>query len=125
MIKLSGMRLELIDYLRGLSDPEYQVKCWVNGDFPEGVEHDELDYAVHFFFDDTGLSSDAQGLVGWVLKDQCEAHLISKLCRELEAVFDKYGTELEDSEYISCPEWERVIRAARSAYEETRDGGVG
>lgn len=116
-MKYPAMRKELLEYLAGLSDPEYQKKCWVDGICPTGIEHDEFDYAVHFLFDDTTLSSDAKSLIGVFLKDESEANLVQSVCEKIQAVFNKYGTNLSDQEYIDCPEWRGVVSAARNAYK--------
>ncbi len=115
-MKYPEMRRELINYLLGLSDPDYQKNCWIDGICPAGVEHDEFDYAVHFLFDDTDLCSDAKSFIGVFLKDEKEANLIQKLCEHIEVIFDKYGTELSDEEYINCLEWGFVVTAAKEAY---------
>lgn len=114
-MKYPEMRQELIGYLLGLSDLRYQRECWVRGECPSGIEHDEFDYAVHFFFDDTELSVNAKSLIGFLLADENEAVLIQALCQRIEAIFDKYGTDLSDEEYINCPEWDAVIFAAKKA----------
>ena len=48
-MKFPEMRKELVEYLEGLGDKTYQYSCWVKKECPEGIENDELDYAVHFF----------------------------------------------------------------------------
>lgn len=110
------MRDELIEYLQGLSDKEYQIKYWVNLDCPEGVE-DSFDLAVHFLFDDTSLSSNPEKTIGVFLKDEKEANSIKVLCDEINAILDKYGTKLPDKEYINCPEWNNVLKLAKIAYD--------
>ncbi|KEQ18765.1 hypothetical protein GZ78_01345 [Endozoicomonas numazuensis] len=39
--------------------------------------------------------------------------LFSVSLLELDTIFKKYGTELADEEYISLPEWEKVLDAAK------------
>ena len=74
-----------------------------------------LDYAVHFLFDDTGLAEDASSCVGVFLANEAEAVLVSRVCDAVDAVFQKYGTELSDPEYSRCPEWTQVVRSAQAA----------
>ena len=115
MIKFPSMREELIDYLTGLSNKKYQEDCWVRKRCPVGIENDELDYAVHFFFDDTQLSEDPESMIGYCLNNEREAKAIGLVCNKLEQVFNKYGDDKSDKEYISYPEWECVIEAAKKA----------
>lgn len=117
-MKYPEMRKELIAYLSGLSNLQYQRDCWVNGNCPDGVEHDEFDYVVHFLFDDTKLSSNPKSLIGYLLKNESEAILIQRLCQEIERIFEKYGTNLSDEEYMACHEWSTVISTARQAHAE-------
>lgn len=82
---------------------------------PKGVENDELDYSVHFLFDDTNLADGSFSCVCIFLKNEAEAIAVSDVCRSLEDVFDKYGYDKTDSEYIGYPEWDFVMRAAAYA----------
>lgn len=77
--------------------------------------HDELDYAVHFLFDDTSLAEDPSSVIGWILVDFKESDAILNVTRALDNIFDKYGLNLTDKEYIEKEEWKRVIDAAKKA----------
>jgi len=112
-----NMREELIEYLSGLSDREYQMNCWVNQKCPEGIEKDTFDLAVHFLFDDTELAKSPEETIGIFLKDKEEAQSIKSLCDEIDRIFEKYSTELTDKEYIDCPEWNNVLNLAKTAYD--------
>src|SRR5471030_2687760 len=109
------MRKELVEYLQGLSDLEYQKRVWVNGGSDGTVIHDEFDYVVHFLYDDTALANDAHSTIGWILQDTSEALLIAALTTCIDGVFEKYGTELSDAQYIELPEWQTVVAAAETA----------
>ena len=114
-MKYPEMRMELIGHLQALSDINYQRDVWGDHKQCTGVKHDELDYAVHFFFDDTCLSENPAAAIGWFLKDEGEAAAIKVLVAALERVFDIYGTKLDDSVYIETPEWLDVLNAAAEA----------
>lgn len=109
------MRGELISHLRSLADPEYQVRVWVRGELAEGIQHDELDYVIHFIYDDTPLASNAASCVGWFLIDQREVAALENLVRKLDALFDEHGLNLTDAEYISKPQWGKVVESAADA----------
>lgn len=113
-LRFPSMREELIDYLRGLSDRRYQYCAWVEHKCPSGG-FDELDYAIHFLYDDTKLASDPGATVGSILKNLEEVHCIENLIAELGLIFGKYGLELTDGEYIEKPEWQGVLKAAIDA----------
>lgn len=115
------MRAELLSYLEGLSDPAYQRSCWVEGICPDGVKHDEFDYAIHFLFDDTELGSAPESCIGVFLVDQKEADCIRKVCNAINDLFKRNGTELNDADYITRPEWEQVISTARDALRVMKD----
>ena len=93
-MKYPSMRKELIEYVRCLSDLSYQRDCSVKDICPTGTEHDELDYAIHFLFDDTELATNPRELVGWILEDETEVSLIYQLCQNLKIIFEKYSTNL-------------------------------
>ena len=115
MIKFPDMRKELLEHLAELADRKYQENCWVKKQCPVGIEYDELDYSVHFLFDDTQLSENPESMVGYCLNNEQEVKAISLVCRSLDQLFGKYGYDKSDEEYISCPEWQYVIDAAREA----------
>jgi hypothetical protein len=115
VMKFPWMREELLDYLEGLGNLSYQQACWVDGICPEGVEHDELDYAIHFLFDDTDLGSAPENCIGIFLQNMEEAISIKQVCDAIDSIFKKYGTKLTDAEYIGLAEWKNVIAAAQSA----------
>jgi len=101
-LKYPEMRMELLGYLRKLKDLKYQMKAWVNQDFPADVQYDHLDWAIHFIFDDTDLGSDARMAIGEILLDEQEASLMGQLVDAINAVFEAYGTDMPDGFYIIC-----------------------
>jgi len=111
------MRAELIRSLFELSDPEYQRNKWLPENSLDGVPDSNLDFSVHFLFDDTSLSTSPEKYIGWFLKDEREAKLVFEVIRTLSNIFTKYGTELEDREYIKMPEWLDVVRKAKFAHD--------
>ena len=113
-LKFPSMREELISYLSGLSDLEYQYQAWVERSSP-GLDYDELNYTVHFLYDDTGLAENASDWIGLVLKDEKEARSVANVVSALDVIFDKYGTELSDKEYLEKKEWLWVVSASKDA----------
>ncbi|WP_221180819.1 MULTISPECIES: SCO4402 family protein [unclassified Enterobacter] len=113
-LKYPDMRGELIEYLHALSDREYQYQSWVRGNRPGGG-YDELDYAIHFLYDDTDLAKAPNLMIGWILTGENEANAIASLIRALDTVFDKYGTGLSDEEYLDKNEWGSVLTMAKDA----------
>ena len=120
VMKYPTMREELIDYLEGLSDKQYQLDCWVGGNYPEGVGHDELDYAVHFLFDDTSLSSKPAIHIGGILRDRNEANKVKAVCDALKNIIDALG-DATDEQYVLCDDWVNVLEAAESALKVLKD----
>ena len=111
-IKYPHMRDELIEHLKALSNKDYQESVWIRGEFPPGVVHDELDYVIHFIYDDTCLGKDPDAAIGWFLVREEEARSIRDLVCRLDSLFTKYGLNLTDEEYIEKSEWADVVRAA-------------
>jgi len=109
------MREELVDYLVGLSDLDYQRRVWIDAGSQKTVVYDNFDLAVHFLFDDTALASDPYSTIGKILQDASEARAIAVLKSCLDDLFNQYGLTLSDAEYIALPEWRTVIAAAEAA----------
>lgn len=116
-LKYPEIRMELLGYLRKLKDLKYQMKAWVNQDFPADVQYDHLDLAIHFIFDDTDLGSDARMAIGEILLDEQEAALMGQLVDAINAVFEAYGTDMPDGFYIQVAEWTRVVACAERAFD--------
>jgi hypothetical protein len=103
------MRLELEDALAALADPGRQDR-WREGDPESGC----LDYAIHFLFDDTELSTDATSCIGWFLKDETEVLLLKPVIQALSAMIDRLGDQT-DCVYLDDPEWPNVVALAQIA----------
>jgi hypothetical protein len=116
-MKYPNMRQELISYLEGLSNKQYQLDCWVNNTCPETIEHDEFDYAVHFLFDDTECARNPEKLVGVFLRNPEEARAVKVVCDNIDQLLNKYGCKKTDYEYIQTPEWINILISSKSALE--------
>ena len=114
-LEFPEMRAELIAHLQSLADPEYQQMGWVNHRFPPGIEYDDFDNVIHFLYDDTVLSENAEADIGVILKNKEEADAVKFLINEIDSLFDIYGLSLKDGEYMSKPEWENIVRKAKNA----------
>src|SRR3546814_11564142 len=95
-----NMRDELLDYLGGVAYAHYQQKVWVRGQPQPGIEHDELDYGLHFLFDDTDLAQSPEKTIGVFLLNKEEARAVHSVTQSLDALLTQYGAELSDAEYL-------------------------
>lgn len=50
-----------------------------------------------------------------MLRNRDEADCIKNLVSAIDVVFDTYGVELSDQEYLDKKEWEDVVKSARAA----------
>lgn len=107
------MRKELIFYLSQLSDRSYQERHWVKLEEPAS----EMDFAIHFLFDDTFLYDDPESCIGKFLEDENEMRAVSDVVKILDRIFQVFGTDGCDQYYISKPEWEEVLSASGTAVE--------
>ena len=123
-MKFPWMRDELIHTLKALSDRNYQQSAWVKGQFPPGIEYDSFDLAVHFLFDDTCLAEDSEGMIGYCLLNKKEAMLVRCVTDSIDKLLSELGNELTDFEYISSPQWERVLGTSATAYEFIRSNEI-
>lgn len=108
------MREELVSYLEGLSNYDYQCRAWVCRSESD-MAYDELNYTIHFLYDDTDLATDPRSWIGVVLRGEEEVMAIFDVVKSIDGVFDKYGTLLTDAEYIVKPEWVGVIESSKKA----------
>lgn len=50
-----------------------------------------------------------------------EAKVISKVTKTINAIFERYGLDLSDAEYIDKPEWSNVLKASAKARVQLGD----
>jgi hypothetical protein len=118
-LKYPEMREELIDYLQSLSDREYQIRIWVNKNFPTPKYFDSLTMTLQLL-EDLGVFRDPEKLIGTIFKNQEEVTALARLSRALDFVFSLYGNDLPDSIYIQSSEWDDVISEATAALKTVR-----
>jgi hypothetical protein len=115
-LQYPGMRDELIEYLKSLSDREYQIRVWINKEYPTPKYYDNLTMTLQLL-EDLGAFRDPESRIGTILKNQEEAFALARLNRALDTVFSLYGNNLTDSEYVQSAEWDDVISEATMALE--------
>lgn len=119
-LKYPNMREELLETLRSLADLEYQLKIWVNKEFPRENFYDDF-FNTFRFIEDMSLLTDPESAIGIFLKDENEVQMTKAVAVALERVFDALGTEATDEEYISSREWSDVLKAASQAWQAMKD----
>ena len=100
-MKYPNMREELLQYL----------------DVLERGDSKNLDYAVHFLFDDTVLADAPERAVGAFLYNSTESDALRRVVGALERVLKKYGTTMPNADYVRTPEWGDVAAESRAARE--------
>ena len=106
-------RMELLNYLRELADPEYQRMAWVD----RSIERDlfnGIDEVIHFFFDDTYLSTDIDGCIGDMLIDAQEVEVVKPVVDRLDKLVSELGT-VESAQYLNHLSWPTLVRLANDA----------
>ncbi|MFC3454244.1 hypothetical protein ACFOSH_32825 [Amycolatopsis speibonae] len=63
--------------------------------------------------DDLQMREFPHGAVGDVLRNTREADAFGPLNEALQNLFDKFGTELSDREYLNLAEWIPVVTEAK------------
>jgi hypothetical protein len=115
MVLLENKRNEMFHYFRALADVGYQQRAWVNGEYSPEIGHDNFNYVVTFFFNDTMLAEAPLKMVGTILETQDEVPVVSQVIDALTAVLNHLGDEASDVEYITSAHWGQVVSAAAAA----------
>ncbi len=110
-LKYPEIRNNLKEYTRDLANVDIG-ELWGGGE-QGGNSSENIEYILHFFFDDTSFADDPSGYVGLALVDEDEARAVKQLVVSLNTLFDRYGTDLTDMEYVGKPEWDNVTMRAR------------
>lgn len=111
---MARRRAELLIRIKGLSDREYQIRAWINRDYPPGVGFDDEIEVYHFFFDDTDLADDTDNTD--LLENEAERHAVKNIVEKLSNALDTCRVDFVPfREYIDSPEWQEVNQAAKEA----------
>jgi len=112
-LKLPQWRLELLETLKELADPEYQRKAWVE----ETVDQDTIVGAgqvYHALFKDLRLGATPEGGIGDFLFDAAEVAALAPLMALLKTVKSDVG-EMKSAVCLAHPDWDAVVAAAATA----------
>lgn len=104
-IKHPALRNNLMVDLKGL----YESGTATHVDLRQ-VESD-LDFVIHFFYDDTSLSEDASKAVGWFLRSEEEAVRIREIVSAMDAFFAEFGMYLKDKHVLEDERWLDLMSA--------------
>lgn len=116
-IQFPDLRANLMEYVYGLSDYQYQQDFWgktlaENYDF-----YDDFDQAIHFLYDTLDLTNQPEEWLNLIFLNQTEVQFTKNLVIALEKLFGKYGLNLADSAYQQKPEWEEVLSSAKILHQ--------
>lgn len=106
-----AVRAEVIEALKGLADPAYQRRVWL-----DPHEFDSLTHAINVLFDDSQVLPDpsrSARTVGAVVYP----HEVAPLARvgvRLGEILERLGGS-NDREYLGDADWPAVIEAASAA----------
>lgn len=114
-IRFPEMRTEVVLAVRSLSDPDYQQRVWIRGEYPRENFHDNFTENVHVLFDDVVVLPDPQVGVGAVLYPD-EVDAMKALGEVLDPLIDELGN-VDDAAYLAHPKWAEVVHRAKNAYQ--------
>lgn len=72
-----------------------------------------MDFVIHFFFDDTCLAEDPFAAMGELVHSYDEALAIRLLVKALDKLLDRYKEPSYDWQYVAMREWDEVRRCAK------------
>ena len=107
-----ALRPNISDALESLADTELQRQVWVGPAPPVWGKCASFGDVVHNIYDDTGVGVDLEGSIGTVLYDQEEADSLRQVTSRIDLMFNKYGGQLSDKDFIAKPEWPEIVDAA-------------
>jgi hypothetical protein len=114
-------RRNLIYILRGLADPEYQNKIWINNQLPVANYESSMEMILadlEIFLSKEGLPF----LLDETFKDREEMSLADTLLNNIESL-DQITINFEnESEIIKSEEWKKVVESAQRLYTLMTNG---
>jgi len=110
-LKYPGLRVELIGYLKELSDIQHQKERWFS---PSSNEIVGISGEIDFLIDSQSLNEDARGAVGLYLHE-AEVEAITEFASAFSDVVDDLVDIYDSAGAIAHPRWPEVVRLAQVA----------
>jgi hypothetical protein len=110
-LRYPDLRDEVIAHVSHLADPEYQDRVWVRREYPTPDYYDDFSQTFEAL-EDLGALEDPDRAVGSYLRTTAEAGALAELGECFRRLFDRYGTDISDAEYLRTAEWSEVVRLA-------------
>lgn len=110
-LRFPSLRAELLEYLADLAADDRLKKP------------DDLDFVVHFLFDDTDLADPGRSTVGLVLFSEEERQSLLSLTQVIGVLVDELG-DATTAKYVERPVWHQIRRLARSSLDLLTTRGV-
>ncbi|MEP7286596.1 MAG: hypothetical protein ABI947_12610 [Chloroflexota bacterium] len=76
-----------------------------------------VDIIISFFFDDTKLAQNPEGLIGVMLYNMEEVQILKKLLERFSVLMSTFDLD-NKIPYLSSPEWTNVLTTANEALKE-------
>lgn len=120
-LRYPNIRSDLLLFLKELSNVGHQKNYSVS----PIVSYDrfDVDEIYHFFFDDTDLGVSPENCIDKILFNSDEVKLISDVTKTLKKILEDLG-DCSGNEYISHPDWKKVIDSALFALNKLSETGV-
>jgi hypothetical protein len=118
-IEFPNMRMNVLYSLNDLRDPDIQIRKWVKHE-----AYGSFDEVIHALFDDSCFERDPRRTLGTLLFEEGEADRIKDVIELIDRLFEKYGKELSDGEYMDKPEWPTIMASAQVAYDAMKQNDL-
>jgi hypothetical protein len=118
-IRFPEMRMNVLDNLNSLRNRDHQIRTWVKHE-----AYDSFDEVIHALFDDSNFDDGTRSSIGALLFEEGEADRITEVMNLIDRLFDKYGKELSDGEYMDKPEWPAIMTSAQIAYDAMKQNDL-
>ncbi len=118
VLKFPEMRVNLIAYVKSLSDEHYQKQYWGKFDPNNPNFYDDFDESIHYLYDTMGLDNEPESWLGLVFKSESEVKLVRVLIANIESLFHNHGLSLTDKQYMETEEWQPILCSAKKLYLE-------
>jgi hypothetical protein len=118
-IRFPDMRMNVLCNLDSLRNLEHQMRTWIKHE-----AYDSFDEVIHALFDDSNFDDGTRSSIGRLLFEEGEADRITEVMNLIDRLFEKYGKELSDGEYMDKPEWPAIMASAEIAYNAMRQNNL-
>lgn len=115
------IRDELLKVFQQLVNAEAQRQDWSRQEALPRTDTNRLSTLLQFIYVSTDLGIESHFMIGFFLKNVDEVQSVEAVFNAVEQVFQTAGVDATCENYLTCPQWSKLVQAADRALQIMQD----